>query len=75
MVAPAGSESQSISQFRAEFCAWLATRAAVDFPDATRLRVRYFKYRSPTPQEVRAGDIPDGAFQQDKMINLPGVAR
>ncbi|MCA9572454.1 MAG: hypothetical protein KC656_31660 [Myxococcales bacterium] len=42
------------------FAAWLADRAADDFPDATRVRVSYTKRRSPSPEEVRAGTRPEG---------------
>src|SRR5436190_7088050 len=43
-----------------QFCEWIQTRARVDFPDADRLRVRYFKYRTRSPEEVRANEPEDG---------------
>ena len=45
-----------------EFCAWIQKRARVDFPDADRLRVRYFKYRTRSPEEVRANEPEDGKW-------------
>jgi hypothetical protein len=37
------------------FCDWLAIRAARDFPEATDLTVRQYRYRLTTPAEMRAG--------------------
>lgn len=34
---------------------WIADRAAVDFPDADRVRVRFFRFQSPSPRELRDG--------------------
>jgi hypothetical protein len=45
-----------------QFCAWIQKRARVDFPDADRLRVRYFKFRSRSPEEVRANEPEDGKW-------------
>jgi len=43
---------------RKEFANWVAERAAQDFPGATRVRVSFLSYRTPSPDEVRAGIRP-----------------
>ncbi len=40
---------------RLAFVDWVAKHAARDFPGATRVRVSFISYRSPSPEEVRAG--------------------
>lgn len=47
-----------------QFADWLAKDAKVDFPDATRMRVAYWKQRTPTPAEARAGIEPEGKFER-----------
>ena len=34
---------------------WISDRAAIDFPDADRIRVRFFRFKSPSPRELRDG--------------------
>ena len=53
-----------------QFCAWIQTRARVDFPDADRLRVRYFKYRTRSPEEVRANEPEDGKWILSRELPL-----
>ena len=43
----------------APFAAWLAEAAARDFPEAQRVRVRYFRCPTPAPLELRAGRVPE----------------
>lgn len=53
------------------FCDWVARMAAEDFPTATRVRIRQFKYRTPEPAERRAGDrFPEGKFQATRELKL-----
>lgn len=40
---------------RRELVSWLERLAASDFPDAQRLRVSFLRYRTRSPEEVRAG--------------------
>ena len=54
----------------ARFGEWLARQAANDFPDGTRIRVRFFDYRTRTPEEVRAGVVVTGTYEQTKYFNL-----
>lgn len=43
---------------------WIARQAAVDFPDATRVRVRFHKVETRSPQAVLAGEEVDGKWVQ-----------
>lgn len=52
-----------------QFAAWLARRAAADFPGADAVRVRYVKARIPTAAEARAGQRPAG--EDDQVVVLP----
>lgn len=54
---------------------FIARKAAADFPEATQVRVRMLKRRSPTPEEVRAGQIPEGDYRQELVIALEGFRR
>lgn len=49
---------------------WIARMAAADFPEATRVRTRMFKYRTLSPQEARSGKEPEGEDQQQIEIAL-----
>lgn len=40
------------------FGRWVADRAREDFPDATRVRLSFDKYRTPSPEEVREDRRP-----------------
>ncbi len=53
-----------------DFGRWVAGLAATDFPDARYIRVRMFRRRTPSPEEVRAGDIPPGEYQQQILLAL-----
>lgn len=52
------------------FADWVARRAALDFPDATRVRVRMYKVQSPTAREVLEDREPVGRFQQERIVKL-----
>jgi hypothetical protein len=43
---------------RRQFADWVAKRATVDFPDASQVRVSFVRYRTASPEEVRAGVAP-----------------
>jgi len=49
---------------------WLARHAAVDFPDAEVLQVRYASYRSLSPEQVRSGERPKIRWQRSRIIQL-----
>lgn len=44
------------------FARWVGRQAARDFPDADRVRVRLYRSRTRSPQEVRAGAPTEGEF-------------
>lgn len=44
------------------FTKWIAKRGAVDFPDAEKLRVRYQKGPTPSPEQTLAGEPPETTF-------------
>lgn len=56
-------------QYR-QFVDWLAVQARRDFPDATQLRVRFYKVRSPSPEQVRTGTQPEGRFEMAEVRDL-----
>ena len=37
---------------------WIAARAEEDYPDADAVRMRFVRYRTPSPEDVRAGKEP-----------------
>lgn len=45
-----------------QFADWAAVRAAAEFPEAEHLRLRMWKYKTPTPAQVRAGEEPAGRW-------------
>ncbi len=44
---------------------WFATAAARDFPDATQVRVRLWRYASLPPERVLAGEQPEGRYEHE----------
>jgi hypothetical protein len=47
---------------------WLATEAARDFPDATSVRVRLWRYVSLPPDRVLAGEEPEGRYEHELLF-------
>ncbi len=54
------------------FVDWVAREAREDFPEATRVRVSFFKYRTRSPAEVRAGVPVEGEVILPKVRTLGG---
>jgi hypothetical protein len=54
-----------------EFADWVAIEAHRDFPDATKVRVRFWKARSPTPEEALSGRMPEGTWVFPVVRKLP----
>lgn len=52
------------------FARWVARLAADEFPSATRLRARMFKYKTLPPERARAGEDPEGTWQQEQIVAL-----
>jgi len=56
------------------FCDWLAERAAADFPEATDLLVRQYRYRIPTPAQAREGQkVTEGRYENREFRSLGGL--
>ena len=53
-----------------QFVRWVRKEVAKDFPYATRVRVRYFKYRTQSPQEVKEGLPLDGKYIATRTYTL-----
>lgn len=49
---------------------WVARRAAEAYPDATRVRLRWFRQETPTPAQMRAGEGPEGRFHSAFVVDL-----
>lgn len=50
-------------QYRGQYeqlAEWIADRAAGDFPDAKQVRIRFFRFKSPSPRELRDATPPAG---------------
>jgi len=47
-----------------QFVRWAAKHAAQDFPDADKLRLRVYTFRTPSPEEVKNSDHPQGQFDR-----------
>lgn len=52
------------------FAAWLGEQAALDFPNADRVRVRYLLRRIPPPEDMRAGNWDQGQFVRTVIVYL-----
>ena len=48
---------------------WLATEAAREFPESTRVRVRLYRYRSPPPDRARARQRPRGRYEHARYFD------
>jgi len=53
-----------------EFADWVARRAAVEFPEASLVRLRMWKQRTRSPEEVREGVEPPGKWINVQMREL-----
>jgi hypothetical protein len=63
----------SWANYRSEYVAfaeWVGRRAAVDFPDATKVRVRFMKRETPSAAEARAGEGEPEKPTQARTITL-----
>jgi len=52
------------------FCRWVAQSAARDFPDADQVRVRFWRYKIPSPQAQREGHVPRGRIRMERVLPL-----
>lgn len=49
-------------------CIGLATLAFADFPDVTEVRCRFWKARSPSPEQAASGEIPTGTWFSPRLV-------
>lgn len=54
-----------------ELSGWIADRAFEDFPSASRVRVRLYRYDALPPARVAAGERPEGKFAESREIRRP----
>ena len=52
------------------FTEWAADRAAEDFPEATAIRLKFFKYKTLGPKEIAAGEEAQGEWIQTTVLEL-----
>lgn len=50
------------------FAFWVARQLAEDFPDSQGFRFKWYRFRTPSPEEVREDRIPEGNFVQGIVI-------
>jgi hypothetical protein len=55
-----------------QFADWLVPRARRDFPEAQRLRLRIYKFPTPTPEQVRENRRPAGEDSVPVVVRLRG---
>ena len=58
-----------------EAARWLATKAAREHPEASRVRVRLFRYATLPPERVRAGEEPEGGRYKHERVFEAGALR
>jgi hypothetical protein len=52
---------------------WFATAAARDFPEATGVRVRLWRYASLPPEQVLAGRVPEGHYEHERVFEAESL--
>ena len=69
-----GRFARSVSRYNYDHLAhWIARQVAAEFPKATHVRVRLFRFTSPTPAQV-AEHIPvEGQFNDEREFELAGL--
>lgn len=58
-----------------EFAHWIAEMAAKDFPNAKRVRIRMFRFKTLTPEEVMAGKVEEGRFHNTRTFDLDRIRK
>lgn len=53
-----------------QLCQWLGEQAKLDYPQASKLRCRFYNYASPSPQQVKTATQPEGRFQSSTVVSL-----
>lgn len=52
---------------------WIAARAAREHPDATRVRIRLYRYDSLPPDRVLAGEQPQGHYEHPQVFDAEAL--
>jgi hypothetical protein len=52
------------------FGEWVAREVAAEFPEATRVRLRFWRYETPSPEAVRRKEEPKGRYVQTRIYTL-----
>jgi len=52
------------------FCSWVAQRAQEDFPEAEAVELKFWSYRTLTPEEVWDGVEPEGEWRRRRVLPL-----
>ena len=53
-----------------EFASFIAKQAALEFPEASKIRMRWWKQRSPSPEEIQSQQLPEGAYHSLILLDL-----
>ncbi len=53
-----------------DFADWVAVEAGRDFPGATAVRLRMLRFRTLSPDEVKAGQTPEGRWEKELVREL-----
>ena len=56
-----------------EMSNWMARMVAKDFPDATRAKVQFFRWKSLSAARIRAGELPKPALVRSQEFALEGL--
>ncbi|MEM7156900.1 MAG: hypothetical protein AAF799_28880 [Myxococcota bacterium] len=52
---------------------WIATKAAREHPEATRVRIQLYRYATPGPEQVKAGIQPKGRYQHPRRFDAEAL--
>ena len=62
-----------IPQHYDEAAHWVATRAAIEHPNATQVRVRLYRYDTLPPAKVTGGQTPRGRYEHAKVFDAEAL--
>jgi hypothetical protein len=53
-----------------QFATWVAKKLAVERPEAERVRLRWYRFHTISPERIRAGERHEGSFVQTLSMSL-----
>lgn len=62
-----------IPEHYAQAARWVATRAAREHPEATRVRIRLYRYDTLPPARVLAGEQPTGRYEHPQIFDAEAL--